>query len=129
MSSAEVTVFICISCKGTDANTEQPGRLLYDAVTAGLLAREDRGVTVKPVECLGVCKRPCTVALVESGKWTYVIGDLDHVGHADDVIAAALSFGATENGIIPWRERPQSFRKGLVARIPPPGFCAEGEAP
>ena len=129
MSSADVTVFICISCKGNDASPERPGRLLCDAVTAGLRARDERGVTIKPVECLGVCKRPCTVALAGSGKWTYVVGDLDHAGSAGDVIAAALSFGATENGIIPWRERPQSFRKGLVARIPPPGFCAEGEAP
>ena len=126
MSIADVTVFICISCKGNDVSPERPGQLLFDAVTAGLRARVDRGVTVKPVECLGVCKRPCTVALVGSGKWTYVVGGLDHAGHADDVIAAALSFGATENGIIPWRERPQSFRKGLVARIPPPGFSVEG---
>lgn len=52
-----------------------------------------------------------------------------HVGHVDDVITAALSFGAAENGIIPWRERPQSFRKGVVARIPPLGFCLEEEGP
>ena len=129
MSMADVTVFICISCKGNDATPERPGRLLFDAVTAGLRAREDGGVTVKPVECLGVCKRPCTVALAGSGKWTYVVGDLDHAGHAGDVIAVALSFRATEDGIVPWRERPQSFRKGLVARIPPPGFSVEGEAP
>ena len=129
MNGADVTVFICTSCKGDDTSPERPGRLLFDAVTAGLPARAGGGVTVKPVECLGVCKRPCTVALAASGKWTYVVGDLDHAGHADDVIAAALRFRATEDGIVPWRERPQSFRKGLVARIPPPGISVEGQAP
>jgi predicted metal-binding protein len=125
MGSGDVTVFICISCEGSDASPERPGRLLFDAVTVGLRARADGEVTVKPVDCLGVCKRPCTVALAGNGKWTYVFGDLSHESHADDVIAAALSFGATENGIIPWRERPQSFRKGVVSRIPPLGFRPE----
>ena len=40
-----------------------------------------------PVECLSVCKRPCTVALAAPGKWTYVVGDLDREdslrGHRD----------------------------------------------
>ena len=43
----------------------------------------------------------------------------------DDVIAAALSYGATSNGIIPWKERPQSFRKGVISRIPPLNFRPE----
>ena len=25
----------------------------------------------------------------------------------------------TPDGIVPWRERPEAFRKGVVARIPP----------
>ena len=39
------------------------------------------GVAVQPVECLSVCKRPCTVALAAPGKWTYVVGDLDRETH------------------------------------------------
>jgi predicted metal-binding protein len=119
---AGVTVFVCVTCRGRDVETERPGRMLFDAVTAALRAREACGVTVTPVECLAVCKRPCTVALAAPGKWTCVVGDLDHAAHAQDVIAAALSFGAAADGIIPWRERPKSFRKGVVSRVPPPGF-------
>jgi predicted metal-binding protein len=117
----DVTVFICVSCKAEDVSAERPGRLLLDTVMARLAAGTDQ-VVVRPVECLSVCKRPCTVAMAGAGKWTYVVGDLDPQSHADDVITAALSYRASDNGIIPWRQRPQSFRKGIVSRIPPLGF-------
>jgi len=77
------------------------------------------GLTVATVDCLAVCKRPCTVALVGADKWTYLIGDLDPCSHVDEIVAAAKSFAASENGIVPWRERPASFRKGVIARVPP----------
>ena len=117
MNNAEVTVFVCVTCKRPD-NGEALGRMLFDAVSA----RAPGMVKVTPVECLAVCKRPCTIALSGPGKWTCVVGDLDHEQHADDVITAAQNFAATENGIIPWRQRPLSFRKGVVARIPPLNF-------
>lgn len=119
---ADATLFICVSCTSGGTPAEEPGLRLLEAVAARLPERAERRIMIKPVDCLAVCKRPCTIALAGHGKWTYVIGDLDHRAHIDDVIAAALSFGATSDGIIPWRERPQSFRKGVIARIPPLGF-------
>ena len=53
------------------------------------------------------------------GKWTYVVGDLDIEANAGDIIEAALKFAATSDGLIPWRERPLSFRKGVISRVPP----------
>jgi predicted metal-binding protein len=116
---AAVTVFVCVTCRGKVDDAERPGRLLFDALTERLHGRD---VAVSPVECLSVCKRPCTVALAAAGKWTYVVGDLDHHSHADDVVDMALHYAASGNGIVPWRERPQSFRKGVVSRTPPLGF-------
>jgi predicted metal-binding protein len=124
-ANENATVFICVSCKGPDGSVDRPGRVLFDAVTDGLRDRADCKVTVTAVECLAVCKRPCTVALAGAGKWTCVVGDLDHETAADDVIAAAVSYGASQTGIIPWRERPLSFRKGVVSRTPPAGFRPE----
>jgi predicted metal-binding protein len=72
-----------------------------------------------PSPCLAVCKRPCTVAFSGADKWTYLIGDLDPESHVDEIVSAAKSFAASENGIVPWRERPASFRKGVIARVPP----------
>lgn len=125
MSASDATIFVCVSCTVEGARNEQPGRRLYEAVARKLAARQDSKATVKPVDCLAVCKRPCTVVLSGEGKWTYVVGDLGPDANADDVIAAAEAYAVTANGIIPWRERPQSFRKGVISRIPPLSFRPE----
>ena len=120
MEYSPVTVFVCISCRGTSDDSEWPGRDLFEALTA-----ESSGATVTPVECLSVCKRPCTVALAAAGKWTYVVGDLNHRDHAGDTIEMALRYGKAAGGIVPWRERPMSFRKGIISRVPPLGFSPD----
>ncbi len=120
MDNAPVTLFVCVSCREADTNPEiRPGRLLMDRIAAALEATSETRLVAKSVECLSVCKRPCTIALAAESKWTYVIGDLSRDVHVDEIIAAALRYRESETGIVPWRERPQSFRKGVVARIPP----------
>ncbi len=126
MEPSAVTAFICVSCKTDNGEAERPGRRLFDAIRDRLHSAASEGLTVTPVACLAVCKRPCTVALTAAGKWTYVVGDLSPDTHVDDVIATARRYQASSDGIIPWRERPQSFRKGVVSRIPPLGFCPDG---
>ena len=117
------TIFVCVSCRrplgdGEDS-FDQPGHGLAEAIKARLQGGEQARLTVATVDCLAVCKRPCTVALVGADKWTYLIGDLDPESHVDEIVSAAKSFAASENGIVPWRERPASFRKGVIARVPP----------
>lgn len=123
MDEAPVTIFVCVSCRRSLGDAEesfdQPGRRLVDTLQARMWDGGHTSVTVTPVDCLAVCKRPCTVALAGADKWTYLIGDLDPDSHAEEIVAAALSFAASENGIVPWRERPNSFRKGVIARVPP----------
>ena len=122
--SSRATVFVCISCRrklgeGED-QFDHPGPALAERVSAVLA--DDPTISVVPVECLAVCKRPCTVALAGDGKWTYVVGDLDNVAHFEEVAAVARAYAATDNGIVPWKERPATFRKGVISRIPPLGF-------
>jgi predicted metal-binding protein len=117
------TIFVCISCRRSlgegEESFDQPGRLLIEAIEARLRGDGYGRVSVAGVDCLAVCKRPCTIALSAADKWTYLIGDLDPDTQVDEIVAAARSFAASENGIIPWRERPASFRKGVIARVPP----------
>ena len=122
--SSRATVFVCISCRrklgeGED-QFDHPGPALAERISAVLA--DDPTISVVPVECLAVCKRPCTVALAGDGKWTYVVGDLDNVAHFEEVAAVARAYAATDNGIVPWKERPATFRKGVISRIPPLGF-------
>ena len=112
-TSPAATVLVCITCK---SELGSAGAALYDALEARLV---DEDIALCPVECLSVCKRPCTVALTARGKWTYVVGDLTLDSHLDDIVAAARRFAATSDGLVPWRERPLPFRKGVISRTPP----------
>jgi predicted metal-binding protein len=124
MSPSAMTIFVCVSCRSSDQETAAggPGLELVDALREKFAAASADGVDVRPVECLAVCKRPATIALVGAGKWTYLVGDLTEGAHLDEIVEAALSYQRSDNGIVPWKERPASFRKGVVARIPPLGF-------
>ena len=113
---SDATLYVCVTCK---AGEDRLGQALFDALSARIAADDEAGVCLRAVECLSVCKRPCTVALSARGKWTYVVGDLSPETHLDDILTAARRFARTEDGIVPWRERPIPFRKGVISRTPP----------
>ncbi len=107
------TLLVCVTCKSDEGEV---GAALYESLEARLAGD---AIALRPVACLSVCKRPCTVALAAPGKWTYVVGDLDGRAHLDDVVAAVRRYAAAPDGLVPWRERPLPFRKGVVSRTPP----------
>ena len=57
--------------------------------------------------------------LAEDPALAYVYGDLDPEASVDTILAGIGLYAGTHDGIVPWRERPQEFKKGVVARIPP----------
>lgn len=90
---------------------------MLEALAASALPQ---GVTLRPAECLSACSRGCSIAL--SGgpqRWTYVYGDLDPEQHIDEILTGVAAYTATDDGLVPWRERPTIFRKQSIARIPP----------
>jgi predicted metal-binding protein len=123
--SPRTTVYVCTSCRRKTGDGEgdfdQPGRALAERLSGAL--EGEAGIDVMTVECLSVCKRPCTVALAAEGKWTYVVGDLDGEAHVCDIVSAVRAFSDSADGVVPWRERPQTFRKGVIARVPPLGLA------
>jgi predicted metal-binding protein len=116
-----VRILVCASCRaaGGDPDAARPGPILAAALARALDGAGDAGVTVETVECLSVCKRPCTVALSGQGRWTYIYGDLDPATGAETLLTFARQYRDTPDGIVPWRERAEAIRKGVVARIPP----------
>jgi predicted metal-binding protein len=123
MSETPVTLFVCVSCRKTfpDSETfELPGKKLAEDLSDRLSG--DEAITVTEVQCLAVCNRPSTIALVGSEKWTYIIGNLDRETHLDQIVESTRAFARSRDGIIPWKERPECFRKGVVSRVPPLGF-------
>ena len=69
---------------------------------------------------MSACTRGCSIALSGGpARWTYVYGDMDPDQHAQDIIDGVSAYAASQDGIVPWRERPEIFRKQSIARIPP----------
>ncbi|MBV8474192.1 MAG: DUF1636 domain-containing protein [Hyphomicrobiales bacterium] len=115
--TATTTIHICVTCRAPDEplepKAERAGARLYAAMSA--IAGDN--VRVEPVECLSVCKRPCTIAFAAPGKWTYVYGDFAP-DLAPTILAAAELYAQAPDGLIPWKQRPDCLKKGVVARTP-----------
>ena len=116
-STEPTTIHVCVNCRAAGETAPQGARA-GAALMAELALEADASVAIVPVECLSVCKRPCTIALSAPGKWTYVYGDFSAASAAEILAAAALYADAPE-GLIPWAQRPVALKKGVVARIPP----------
>ena len=113
---ADTVLYVCTTCRAEgDVSEPRAGAKLFEA----LRQQASPDLEVVGVECLSVCKRPCTVAVASPGRWTYVYGDLDSETSAQTILTGIGLYAGTQDGIVPWRERPEAFRKGVVARIPP----------
>lgn len=116
---AATELLVCVKCsKGQEIpeDDRRPGQRLYDE----LIARDrPDGIRITAVECLQNCDHGCTVALRGGDRWTYVYGNVDEVSHSDVLLDGAARYHATGDGLIPWRERPEHFKRNCVARIPP----------
>ena len=86
---------------------------------ADLAAARGAPVRVVGVECLSVCKRPVTVGFAAPGKWTYVYGDFPPELGAETILSGALLYADAPDGLIPWRQRPDMLKKGVISRSPP----------
>ncbi len=109
-----VDLYICTTCQPEADKTARPGKVLHENMAA--LAKPE--VRVHAVECLGVCKRPCTIAVSQPNKWTYIIGGIDAANTAD-ICQYINAYAASDNGRPPIGERPDIVKNGVVARLPP----------
>ena len=111
-----VMVVVCATCRdatGSDAHPRAGAILARNTKAAA-----DGEVRVATVECLGNCKRRLSAAILREGCWSYVFGDLT-TASGPDLVAGAKLFADSVDGLIPWRGRPDSLKRGLVSRTPP----------
>jgi len=122
-ASSEVTIVVCASCRdesGSDAYPRSGEKLAQSTRDAS----RGKPVRVTQVECLGNCKRRLSAALLRDGCWSYVFGDLTEQS-GPDLVSGAELFTQTADGTLPWRGRPDSLKRGLIARIPPSDFLKD----
>jgi predicted metal-binding protein len=113
-------LYVCTTCREDNAEGSddaiRAGARLYEALLA---EPADPAITIIPVECLSVCTRSCAVSFTAPGKWTYVYGDLPAETGAPVLLEGARLYAQTEDGLIPWKQRPAALKKGVIARVPP----------
>jgi predicted metal-binding protein len=123
-----VLVSVCITCKTADGSAVV-GPDMFAAVQAAIGAA-DANVKVRPVQCLSVCKRPATVAVSSPDGYTFLFGDLETESGTAALKSFVESYQKSDYGLVPWRERAEVLRKGMVARVPPAAWSPDdGRAP
>jgi predicted metal-binding protein len=123
------TVMVCITCRAatdltaaSDLDAPRPGSALADATIA---AAGTDDVSVQRIRCLGNCSRGLSAAIRCENTWTYIFGGLDPERDGPSLIMGAQLLAQSTDGIMPWRGRPESLKRGLIARIPPISFREE----
>jgi predicted metal-binding protein len=113
-------IYVCVTCRHADEPDAEPrpGALLAEA-TEKAAAGSD--VEVRRLRCLANCTRGPSAAMRCNGSWTYVFGGLDTTD-ADALVAGAKLLAGANDGILPWRGRPDILKRALIARVPPFDF-------
>lgn len=121
-TSPELEIYICGACrlKGADMeNPARPGKDLAQSLAEKLNNQNlNEQFSLKMMQCMSVCSRPATISIVSPGKFTFTIGDLDPALAAEDIITFAKLYAISEDGIPAWKDRPDSFKTGIVSRTP-----------
>ena len=112
-------IYVCTTCRTSDEPLEPRDQRAGARLFAELTEQGSHDFEIIGVECLSVCKRPCTVSFAAPDKWTYIYGDLPADTSAQTILAGAQLYAAAKDGLIPWKQRPDALKKGVVARIPP----------
>ena len=125
--SGPTLVSVCVTCKTADDGTVV-GPDMFESVRAAIGAFDH--VQVRPVQCLSVCKRPATVAVTSADGYTFLFGDLQTESGTAALVSFVASYQKSDYGLVPWRERAEVLRKGMVARVPPMRWSPDdGSAP
>ncbi|MBD2451756.1 DUF1636 family protein [Nostoc sp. FACHB-152] len=117
------TLFVCKTC----ASVWQDGKRVGESGGQKLLhqiqqlaqdweLREE--FPIQEVECMSACNRSCVVAFAAKDKLTYLFGDLDADSSAA-ILECASQYYTKPEGLLPWSERPEPLKKGILAKIPP----------
>jgi predicted metal-binding protein len=125
--AGQTTVMVCITCRAatdltdeSDADAPRAGGALADATTLAAATAND--ISVQRIRCLGNCNRGLSAAIRCENAWTYIFGGLDPARDGPSLIIGARLLAQAADGIMPWRGRPESLKRGLIARIPPVNF-------
>jgi predicted metal-binding protein len=128
-------IFVCTTCASNWKNDKRVGesggeKLLnrlqeYNLTCVRVKASAEYStekLVIAPVECLGVCDRSCAILFSAPSKYIYLFGDVSPESSPEEIAGifdCASRYHAHPKGLLPWTERPQPLKDGIIAKIPP----------
>eukprot|EP01037_Dinobryon_pediforme_P006217 gene6217-6284_t len=85
-------IYVCTTCRTAEEPLEPKSARAGARLFAQLNLENNDQFEIIPVECLSVCKRPCTVSFAAKGKWTYIYGDLPADTSAHTILTGAALY-------------------------------------
>lgn len=121
-------LFVCKSCAFSSSQREYLGEsggyhLLQNLLDLQAEWHLRSHYRIESVSCLSGCSRPCAIAFSAANKTTLMFGDLPPLESAPAILKLAEQYYASPDGIVPYQERPEVLKKGILARIPPLPNC------
>jgi len=120
------TIFVCTTCaskwEGSKRVGESGGEKLLQRLQEDYPHWQlNQEFIIQPVECMSACSRSCVISFAAPGKTTYLFGDISPdltTAEVSSVFDCAGKYYAHPQGSLPWSERPEPLKKGILARIP-----------
>ncbi len=109
-------IHVCETCRsGAEAiDAPRDGAILAERAKA----MSAQGVEIRAVACLANCKRALSASIQSADGWSYVFGDLT-TDAAEDLLEGARLLSLSTDGLMPWKGRPDTLKRGMIARMPP----------
>jgi predicted metal-binding protein len=126
-AAGRARILVCITCRADAPDADAPRTGLALAEATAIAAANASDISVQRIRCLGNCSRGLSAAIRGENTWTYVFGGLEPARDGASLIIGARLLALAADGIMPWRGRPESLKRGLIARVPPANF--QGELP
>jgi predicted metal-binding protein len=124
MNNKQHTLFVCTTC----ASVWQDGKRVGESAGQQLLQQLQQlaqtwglqnQFSIQGVECMSACSHACVVAFQAEEKLTYLFGNLAVDDSASAILQCATQYYTKPDGLLPWSERPEALKRGILAKIPP----------
>ncbi len=124
MINKQHTLFVCTTCGSIWQDGKRVGESKGEQLLQQLqqLAQDwelQNKFLIQGVECMSACNHSCVIAFVAEDKLTHLFGDLRVDSSTSAILQCATQYYAKPNGSLPWSERPEPLKKGILASIPP----------
>jgi len=117
-------VVVCNTCRFSAEERETPDGVRGGALLATALreAAAGSGVAIQEMPCLFNCTQHCSIHLRAPGKIGYVLGRFEPTAEAAQAIVDyAVTYAASEEGVVPYRQWPEGVKGHFIVRVPPAG--------